>query len=106
MDQVGPDPRLSGPKGWPTVPTPWSTGQGLRRFHPKLGCHAPTRGGEARVDGGRSTRSAGHHLAPKQPLQVDRGPIHSYKYPPHGESRHTHTHHILEIPLAKLSFLV
>jgi hypothetical protein len=35
---------------------------------------------------------------------IDGGPIHPYKYPPHGESRHTH--HYLKIPLVKLSFLV
>jgi hypothetical protein len=49
-------------------------------------------------------RPAGHHVAPNWPLQVGGGPIHTYKYSPHGESRHTH--HTLEIPLAKLSFLV
>jgi hypothetical protein len=30
-----------------------------------------------------------HHLALNQPLQVGEGPIHPYKYPPRGESRHT-----------------
>jgi hypothetical protein len=36
--------------------------------------------------------------------QVGGAPTWPYKYPPIGESRDTH--HILEIPLAKLSFLV
>jgi hypothetical protein len=49
-----------------------------------------------KVGGGHSTRSAGyvawlagHHLASNRPLQVGGGPIHPYKYPPHGESRDT-----------------
>jgi hypothetical protein len=64
-----------------------------------------------KVGGSHSTRSAvhvasppGHHMAPNQLLKVGGGRIHPYKYPPHSESRHTH--HTLEIPLAKLSFLV
>jgi hypothetical protein len=49
-----------------------------------------------KVSGGCSTQLAGHvawlaghHLAPNQHLQVDAGPIHPYKNPPRGESRHT-----------------
>jgi hypothetical protein len=45
-----------------------------------------------KVSGGRSTWLAwppSHHLAPNRPLQVGGGLIHPYKYPPHGESRHT-----------------
>jgi hypothetical protein len=40
-----------------------------------------------KVDGGCSTRPVGHHLVPNWPLQVGGGPIHPYKYPPHGESQ-------------------
>jgi hypothetical protein len=65
-----------------------------------------------KVSGGCSTRLADHmawpagqHLAPNHPLQVSGGPIHSYKYPLTVKVD-THTHHILDIPLAKLSFLV
>jgi hypothetical protein len=112
MYQVSPDPRPSGPGGWPAGPTPWSDGQGLRGFDSKLGCHASTRGGEARVGGRRSTQPANHvawppshHLAPNRLLQVDGGPIHPYKYPPPLTMK-VDTHHTLEIPLAKLSFLV
>jgi hypothetical protein len=85
----GPDPRQSEQRGRPTGPTPWSASQGLRWFDPSLGCHVSTRGGEAWVVGGHSTRPAshvawlaGHHVAPNRPLQVNGGPIHPYKYPP------------------------
>jgi hypothetical protein len=77
-----PDPRPSGPRGW-------LAGQGLRWFTPSLGCHTSTWGGEARVSGGHSTQPLGHHMVPNRPIQVSGGPIHPYKYPPHGESRHT-----------------
>jgi hypothetical protein len=69
----GPDPGPSGPRGRPT-------GQGLRWFGLSLGCHASTRGGEARVGGGHFTRSIGHHLALNWPLQVGGGHIHANKY--------------------------
>jgi hypothetical protein len=42
-----------------------------------------------KVGGGCSTRPAGHHLAPNQPLHVGGGPIHPYKYRPHSESQST-----------------
>jgi hypothetical protein len=32
MDQVGPDPRSSGPSGQQASPNPWPTGQALRWF--------------------------------------------------------------------------
>jgi hypothetical protein len=38
---------------------------------------------------GHVASPAGHHLSPNQPLQVGGGPIHPYKYPPHGESQNT-----------------
>jgi hypothetical protein len=71
----------------------WPVDQGLRRFDPKLGCHACPQGGEAQVGGSHYTRPAthvawppGHHLVPNRLLQVSGGPIHPYKYPPHSES--------------------
>jgi hypothetical protein len=93
MDQVGPDPRSSGPKGWPPGPTPWPVGHGLRRFAQNLGVtrlHKEEKPESVEKVGGRhSTRSAGHmawppdhHLAPNRLLQVGGGPIHSYKYTP------------------------
>jgi hypothetical protein len=61
--------------------------------------------------GSRSTRSAGHlarpagyHLASYRLGQVDGAPPRPYKYPLQWKSEHTH--HYLEIPLAKLSFLL
>jgi hypothetical protein len=48
-----------------------------------------------KVSGGRSTRSASHHLAPNQLYPINN----SY-------GGNENTHHILEIPLAKLPFLV
>jgi hypothetical protein len=63
----GLDPRPSGPRGRLAGTTPWPTGQDLRQFGLSLGCHMAW--------------STSHHLAPNQPLQVDGGPIHPYKYP-------------------------
>jgi hypothetical protein len=43
-----------------------------------------------KVDGGRSTQPAGHHMAPNRLLQVMGAPLWPYKYPPTVEkSRHT-----------------
>jgi hypothetical protein len=90
-------------------------GQGLRWFGLRLGCHIlheeEMPESVEKVGGGRSTWPTaqvawptGHHLLPNRPLQVGGVPIHSYKYPPRGESGHTH--HYMEIPLAKLSLPV
>jgi hypothetical protein len=49
-------------------------------------------------------RPAGCHMASYCLGQVGGAPPWPYKYPPTGESWHTHTHHTLDIPLAKLSF--
>jgi hypothetical protein len=57
-----PDPRPSGPRGRLAGPTPWPAGHAARLL--------------------------GHHLAPNRLIQVGGGPIHPYKYPPHGESQH------------------
>jgi hypothetical protein len=57
-----------------------------------------------KVGEGRTHWPAGHHLASYRLGQVDGAPPWAYKYPPTGESRHTH--HISDIPLAKLTFLV
>jgi hypothetical protein len=53
---------------------------------------------------GHVARLARHHLVGYHHDQVGGAPPWPYKYPPTGESRHIH--HILEIPLAKLSLLV
>jgi hypothetical protein len=58
-----------------------------------------------KVGGGQTQWPAGH-LVSYCLSQVDGAPPWPYKYPPTDESRHTHTHHILEILLAKLPFLV
>jgi hypothetical protein len=39
MDQVGLDPKPSGPRGRPVGPTPWPAGQALRWFGPGLDGH-------------------------------------------------------------------
>jgi hypothetical protein len=64
-----------------------------------------------KVSGGLSTRQAdcmawpvGRHLVNYRLDQVGGALPHPYKYPPTGENENTH--HILEIPVAKLSFLV
>jgi hypothetical protein len=46
----------------------------------------------------------GHNMVPYHLDQVGGSPPRSYKYPPTGGN--LDTHHTLEIPLAKLSFLV
>jgi hypothetical protein len=64
-----------------------------------------------KVSGGRTTwpaghmaRLAGHHLASYQLNIVGNLTLDPYKYPSTGANQKTH--HIFEIPLAKLSFLV
>jgi hypothetical protein len=64
-----------------------------------------------KVDGGRTTwpvghvaRLAGHHLASYRFNQVGNPSLDPYKYTSTGGNQNTH--HILEIPLAKLIFLV
>jgi hypothetical protein len=56
------------------------------------------------VNGGLSTRPAGIHLVSYLLRQVSGAPPRPYKYPPTSENQNTH--HILEIPLAELPFLV
>jgi hypothetical protein len=53
---------------------------------------------------GHVARPTGLHLMSYYLSQVGGAPPWPYKYPPTSESQHTH--HILEIPLAKLPFLV
>jgi hypothetical protein len=64
-----------------------------------------------KVGGGRTTwlidhmaRPASHHLASYRLNQVGNPSMDPYKYP--STSGNQKTHHILEIPLAKLSFLM
>jgi hypothetical protein len=69
------------------------------------------RGLVKKVDGGRTTWSAchvarptDHHLVSYWLNQVGNPSLDPYKYPSIGENQNTR--HILEIPLAKLPFLV
>jgi hypothetical protein len=64
-----------------------------------------------KVDGGQTTcpidhvaRPAGRHLASYRLNQVGNSSLYPYKYPSTGGNQNTHQ--ILEIPFAKLSFLV
>jgi hypothetical protein len=64
-----------------------------------------------KVDGGQTTRPAshvarpaGHHMANYQLNQVDNPSMEPYKYPSIGGNQNTH--HVLEVPLVKLPFLV
>jgi hypothetical protein len=61
-------------------------------------------GGRIHWPAGHVTRPAGRHLVCYPLGQVGGAPPWPYKYPPTGESHHTHD--TLEIPLTKLSFLV
>jgi hypothetical protein len=100
-------PLTSGPRGR-------SVGQVLRWFCPRLRGHVSTReeegqGGEERRwkpfhPAGHVARPADHHLASYRIGQVGGAPPRRYKYPSTG--RNQNTHHIFEIPLAKLQFLV
>jgi hypothetical protein len=64
-----------------------------------------------KVGGGRTTwpadhvaKPAGHHLASYRLNQVGNPSLDPYKYPSTSENQNTH--HILQIPLAKLPFFV
>jgi hypothetical protein len=64
-----------------------------------------------KVGGGQTTwppdnvaRPAGHHLASYRLNKVENPSFDPYKYPSTGGNQNTH--HILEIPLTKLPFLV
>jgi hypothetical protein len=86
-------------------------GQLLSQFGPKLRGHMTTREGKGYGGGESRWRLASHmarptdlHLVTYHLGQVGGVSPWPYKYPPAGENRHTQ--HILEIPLAKLPFLV
>jgi hypothetical protein len=86
MEQVGQTLGRVGPRaGWAgfeaVLPEPWLPCVYTRRRSPSQW--------RKLVEADPPGRPAGHHLPPNRPLQVSRGPIHPYKYPPHGESRHT-----------------
>jgi hypothetical protein len=57
-----------------------------------------------KVSGGRTTWLAGHHLVSYRHNQVDKPSMDPNKYP--STSGNQNTHHILDIPVAKLPFLV
>jgi hypothetical protein len=108
-------PLASGPWGWPVVQIPWPVGQVLCRFGSRLRAHVSTREGEGqdgeKVSGCRTTwltghmaRPVGHHMVSYQLNQVGKPSLDPYKYPSTGGN--WNTHHILEIPLVKLLFLV
>jgi hypothetical protein len=61
-------------------------------------------GGEATWPVGRVARPVDHHLVSYWLNQVGNPSLDPYKYPSTGGNQNTH--HILEIPLAKLLFLV
>jgi hypothetical protein len=108
-------PLTSGSQGWPAGQTPWLTDPTL---HPLTGCllgdalhEAVIRNLRLTVGGGRVPWSARHvsmltgqHLAYYQLNQVGNSSWDSYKYPPTDGIQYTCQ--ILEIPLAKLPFLV
>jgi hypothetical protein len=110
IDQVGPDPRPSGPRGQPAGLTPWPANQALRWFGLGLDGHITTlvqkEYPRLEVGGGHEKSSAGHvarpparHLVSYHLSQVSGAPPRPSKYPPTVEMRR---HHIMEIPLAKL----
>jgi hypothetical protein len=61
-------------------------------------------GGQTTWPGGNMVVLASHHMASYRLNQVGNPSLDPYKYP--STSRNQNTHHILEIPLAKLLFLV
>jgi hypothetical protein len=61
-------------------------------------------GGQTHWPASHMARPDGRHMVSYRLGQEGGALPWPYKYPPAGESRHPH--HILEIPLAKLSFLV
>jgi hypothetical protein len=89
----------------------WLVGQVLCLFGPWLRARVSTQEGEDQGGGGRTTwpagqvaRPTGHHLASYQLNQVGNPSLDPYKY--HSTGGNQNTHHILEIPIAKLLFLV
>jgi hypothetical protein len=50
----------SGPRGWPIGQIPWSAGQVLCWFGPRLRAHMSTQEGEGQGGGGQTTWPAGH----------------------------------------------
>jgi hypothetical protein len=61
-------------------------------------------GGQTTWSAGRVARPIGHHFVSYRLNQVGNHSLDPHKYPSTGGNQNTH--HILEIPLAKLSFLV
>jgi hypothetical protein len=75
-------------------------------LHEKRKTKAVEKGGgsQSTWTAGHMARPAGRHMVRYHLGQVGRAPPQTYKYPLQWKSEHTH--HYLEIPLAKLSFLV
>jgi hypothetical protein len=101
-------PLTSGPRGWPANQIPWLASQVLCWFGPRLRAHVSTQKGEGQ--GGEEIRWRPNHMAGQPPLssyqlnQVGNPSLDPYKYP--STCGNQNTHHILEISLAKLPFLV
>jgi hypothetical protein len=101
-------PLISGPRGWPADHSLCRFGRGF--MHMCL--HEKGKAKEVeKVDGGQTTwlvghvaRPTGHHLVSYRLNQDGNPSLDPYKDPSTGGNRNTH--HILEIPLAKLPFLV
>jgi hypothetical protein len=93
-------PLTSGSRRWLFGQTPWLADPTLQHLMGLLNGHTlqevvtrnpKLKGGGSRTrwPAGHVAWSVGHDLAPNRPLQVGRGPIHTYKYDPHSESRDT-----------------
>jgi hypothetical protein len=97
-------PLTSGPRGW-SASLP-----GFMSVWPVASCtRVYTRRGRPRrwrksVEAEPHGQSAIHHLVSCQLNQIGNPSLDPYKYPSTGGNQNTH--HILEIPLAKLLFLV
>jgi hypothetical protein len=105
----------SGPRGWAVGQIPWPVGQVLCRFGRRLYGHVSTREGEGQGGGKSGWRPlhpagrhvawpAGRHIVSYHLSQVGGAHLGPYKYPSTGGNQNTH--HISEIPLAKLPFFV
>jgi hypothetical protein len=84
----------SGPRGWAVGQIPWPVGQVLCRFGRR----------PLHLAGRHVAWPAGRHIASYHLSQVVGAHSGPYKYPSTGGNQNTH--HISEIPLAKLPFLV
>jgi hypothetical protein len=97
----------SGPRGWPArFYVSLARGYMHTCLHKKGKAKAVEKvgGGQTKWPAGHVARPAGHHLVSYQLNQVGNPSLNPYKYPSTGGNQNAH--HILEISLIKLSFLV